>query len=135
MAKKSKKLNVVKDVKKAAANDKTETTQAKMIRWSGVQKGIHFHRLAGSPTRHAVLACFGKRGYAMSWIERAEKMNTTPEALTARFKAEPQEVKVDWELAHPIVVKAPKDKIAKGVTVTSTRKVVDPLATVTPVAE
>jgi hypothetical protein len=156
MAKKSKKTSKVVDVKKAAANDKPEVqveattapataavtapvAKEVVIRKgdSAVQKGAKYAVMAGRPSKQAVTAVFGKAGYALSWIQRAEKMGVDPANLAARFKAEPQEVKVEWELAHPIVVKAaaaPKDEIAKGATVTSTRKVVDPLATVTPVA-
>jgi hypothetical protein len=75
---------------------------------SAVQKGAKYAVMAGRPSKQAVTAVFGKAGYALSWIQRAEKMGVDPANLVARFKSEPQEVKVEWELAHPIVVKAGK---------------------------
>jgi hypothetical protein len=141
MAKKNKKNLTAVDTKKAAANDKPEVavetpktaTQAILTAMasdavkaaasvakevvirkgdSAVQKGAKYAVMAGRPSRQAVTAVFGKRGYSLSWIQRAEEMKTTPEALCARFKADPAELKIDWELAHPIVVKAEKPVVA-----------------------
>lgn len=71
MAKKSRK---VVDVKKAAANDR-ETPDVKLPKKnaSAVATGAAYHVLAGRPSKQAVISVFGKSGYALSWVARAEK--------------------------------------------------------------
>src|SRR5437764_10937236 len=103
MARKSKKLrkrkNAVVDVKKAAANDKETQIEVRRVPKSGsaVAKGAAYSVLAGRPSKQAVTAVFGKTGYSLSWVARAARMNVTPENLTARFKAQPEQVKADWD--------------------------------------
>lgn len=102
MAKKTKKVRkqkaAVVDVKKAAANDKETRIEVKRVPKSGsaVAKGAAYSVLAGRPSRQVVTAVFGKKGYALSWIARAARMNVTPENLCARFKAEPEQMKAAW---------------------------------------
>jgi len=101
MTKKSKKVRKQKgvvDVKKAAANDKETQIEVKRVPKSGsaVAKGAAYSVLAGRPSKQAVTAIFGKTGYALSWVARAARMNVTPENLSARFKAQPEQVKADW---------------------------------------
>ena len=102
MPKKSKKVRkqkAVVDVKKAAANDKETQIEVKRVPKSGsaVAKGAAYSVLAGRPSKQAVTAVFGKTGYALSWVARAARMNVTPENLSARFKAQPEQVKADWD--------------------------------------
>jgi hypothetical protein len=61
--------------------------------------GVQYSVLAGRPSKHSVVAVFGKSGYALSWVARATKLNTTPEALCERFKTDPEGVKSQWETA------------------------------------
>jgi hypothetical protein len=101
MAKKSKNVRKAKtpvvDVKKLQAHD-VESVEVKLPakNASAVQKGATYAVLAGRPSKQAVIACFGKNGYSLSWVARAVRMNVTPENLCARFKADPQQVKADW---------------------------------------
>jgi hypothetical protein len=94
--KKSKKSRKVRDVKKAQANDK-ETALDKLIPRSEVGKGVAMHAIAGSPTKDAVIAVFGKSGYALSWVARAERMSMKAEDLCNDFRLDPKAVKVRWE--------------------------------------
>jgi hypothetical protein len=64
-----------------------------------IASGAAYHVLAGRPSKPAVVACFGKSGYALSWVARAAKMNVTPEALCEKFKADPAGLKSEWEVA------------------------------------
>jgi hypothetical protein len=59
--------------------------------------GTRYAVLAGRPSKQAVTAVFGTTGYALSWVARAIKLNTTPEALCERFKTDPESVKSQWE--------------------------------------
>lgn len=52
--------------------------------------------LAGRPSQQAVTAVFGKTGYALSWVARAERLGLTPEELCDRFKMDPNRVKKQW---------------------------------------
>jgi hypothetical protein len=102
MAKKSKKVRKQKaaviDVKKAAANDKETPTEVKRVPKSGsaVAKGAAYSVLAGRPSKQAVTAVFGKTGYAVSWVARADRLGITPEELCDRFKTDPNRVKKLW---------------------------------------
>src|ERR1700685_1786559 len=108
MAKQPSKKNskvVAVDVKAAQANDKPETVVAApeapapkplAKNASPVAKGLHYHKLAGSPSKPAVVAVFGSAGYAKSWTQRAKELECTPEELCAMFVKNPNEVKVVW---------------------------------------
>ena len=63
---------------------------------SAVAAGAQFSVLAGRPSKQAVISVFGKTGYALSWLARAERLGITPERLCAKFKSDPQSVKADW---------------------------------------
>jgi hypothetical protein len=39
---------------------------------------------------------FGKTGYALSWIARADRLGITPEELCERFKTDANKVKKLW---------------------------------------
>jgi len=52
--------------------------------------------VAGRPSQQAVTAVFGKSGYALSWVARADRLGITPEELCDRFKADPNKVKKLW---------------------------------------
>ena len=92
MPKKSRKVRVGK----AAANSmKLPKRNA-----SAVAKGAAYAVLAGRPSKQAVTAVFGKTGYALSWIARADRLGITPEELCERFKTDANKVKKLWaELA------------------------------------
>ena len=67
---------------------------------SFVAKGAAYAVLAGRPSKQAVIAVFGKSGYALSWVARANRLGITPEELCERFKADSNRVKKLWaELA------------------------------------
>ena len=88
MPKKSRKLRVGKagaDAKKLPKRNA-----------SAVAKGAAYAFLAGRPSKQAVVAVFGKTGYALSWVERANRLGITPEGLCDRFKADPNRVKRQW---------------------------------------
>jgi hypothetical protein len=61
--------------------------------------GARYAVLAGRPSKHSVVAVFGKSGYALSWIARAERLGIAPEELCARFKTDSEGVKAQWEVA------------------------------------
>ena len=63
---------------------------------SAVAKGAAYAVLAGRPSKQAVTAVFGKTGYALSWIARADRLGITPEELCERFKTDPNRVKKLW---------------------------------------
>jgi hypothetical protein len=63
---------------------------------SAVAKGAAYSVLAGRPSKQAVTAVFGKTGYALSWLARADRLGITPEELCDRFKADPNKVKKLW---------------------------------------
>jgi len=90
----------IQDVKMAQANDKPDpeapTLLNKLIPRTAVGKGIHFHQLAGSPSKQAVIAVFGKSGYNLSWLVRAERLGIPVEELCARFKQDANAVKEQW---------------------------------------
>ena len=87
MPKKSRKV-----VRKAAANHRKLPKKNA----SAVAKGAAYAVLAGHPSKQAVTAVFGKTGYALSWVARAERLGTTPEELCNRFKTDPNRVKKLW---------------------------------------
>ena len=93
--KKSKKRTKVVDVKKLQAHD-VEEVKLPAANASAVKKGAAYHVLAGRPSKQAVVACFGKTGYALSWVTRAERFGINPELLCERFKTDPARVKADW---------------------------------------
>jgi hypothetical protein len=102
MAKKSKKVRA-KDVKLAQANDKPESTVAtKAVRaavpvsGSKTAVGAQLAVLAGRPSKPSVVRAFGKTGYALSWVGRAERLGMTPESLCELFKNDPVKVKQLW---------------------------------------
>ena len=59
-------------------------------------KGAAYAVLAGRPSKQAVTAAFGKTGYALSWIARADRLGITPEELCGRFKTDANKVKKLW---------------------------------------
>jgi hypothetical protein len=61
-----------------------------------VAKGAAYHVLAGRPSKDAVVACFGKSGYALSWVSRAERLGTTPQELCEQFRTNVVQVKQQW---------------------------------------
>lgn len=63
---------------------------------SATATGAAYHVLAGRPSKQAVIACFGKTGYALSWVARAIRLNVTPEELCADFKSNAEAVKARW---------------------------------------
>ena len=96
--KKTRKNRKVVDVKKAAAHD-VEPAVVKNLpakNASAVAKGAAYAVLAGRPSKQAVTAVFGKNGYTLSWVARAERLGITPEFLCERFKTDPERVKKDW---------------------------------------
>jgi hypothetical protein len=58
--------------------------------------GARYSVLAGRPSKQGVIACFGKTGYALSWVARAERLGITPEELCERFKTDSEGVKAAW---------------------------------------
>jgi hypothetical protein len=66
MAKKSRNVRVRKAV---ANNGKRPKRNA-----SSVAKGAAYAVLAGRPSKQAVIAVFGKSGYALSWVARADRL-------------------------------------------------------------
>jgi hypothetical protein len=92
MPKKSRKVRVGK----AAANSKKLPKRNA----SAVAKGATYAVFAGRPSKQTVIAVFGKTGYALSWVARADRLDITPEELCDRFKTDPNRVKKLWtELA------------------------------------
>jgi hypothetical protein len=87
MLKKSRKV-----VRKAAPNHKKFPKRNA----SAVAKGATYAVLAGRPSKQAVISVFGKTGYALSWIARADRLGTTPEELCDRFKTDANRVKKQW---------------------------------------
>ena len=63
---------------------------------SAVAKGAAYHVLAGRPSKPAVVACFGKTGYSLSWVSRAQKLGIQPEELCERFRTDAEAVKQSW---------------------------------------
>ncbi len=94
---KGKKATKVVDIKKRQANDK-DTPEVKLpaANATAVAKGAAYAVLAGRPSKQAVTAVFGKTGYALSWLARAERLNISVEELCERFKTDAIEVKKLW---------------------------------------
>lgn len=112
----SKYIDVI-DVKMAAANDHTPLvigsksvadSVAKVVKdktevkpparnASAVRKGATYHKMAGSPSKDAVVAVFGKTGYALSWIGRAERLGIGTEELCQQFRDDAALVKKSWD--------------------------------------
>ncbi len=88
MPKKSRKVVV----RRAAANNKKLPKRDA----SAVAKGAAYAVLAGRPSKQAVTAVFGKTGYALSWVARADRLGITPQELCDRFKTDPNRVKKLW---------------------------------------
>jgi hypothetical protein len=88
MLKKSRKVRVGKAT---ASNKKLPKRNA-----SAVAKGAAYAVLAGRPSKQSVTAVFGKTGYTLSWIARADRLAITPEELCNRFKTDPNRVKRLW---------------------------------------
>ncbi len=63
---------------------------------TSIAVGAHLNKLAGSPKADAVVAVFGKSGYALSWAKRAERLGMQPEELCKAFVANPEEVHKLW---------------------------------------
>jgi len=127
MAKKSRKASKkIVDTKMAAANDTTlvgfataapalanvtprltaeqiatqKPEPVRSERGTAVASGFAYNKLAGGPSKQAVIAVFGQSGYsAYSWVSRASKLGITPEELCEKFVADPKAVKVLWEAA------------------------------------
>jgi hypothetical protein len=87
-----------KDAKSAAANDVVEVPTPKLPAKNAslVAKGAAYHVLAGRPSKDAVVKCFGKSGYALSWVSRAERLGVTPQELCEAFAANPNKVADKW---------------------------------------
>jgi hypothetical protein len=77
--------------KQMIENAKKETKPA-----TATATGAKLAVLAGRPSKQAVIACFGKTGYALSWAARATRLNIKPETLCERFKTNPDGVKAAW---------------------------------------
>src|SRR5260370_34867230 len=60
--------------------------------------GARYSVLAGRPSKQGVIAAFGKTGYALSWVARAERLGITPEELCERFKSDSEGVKAAWSI-------------------------------------
>jgi hypothetical protein len=88
MPKKSRKVIV----RRAATNNKRLPKRNA----SAVAKGAAYSVLAGRPSKEAVTAVFGKTGYALSWLARADRLGITAEELCDRFKTDPNRVKKLW---------------------------------------
>lgn len=88
MAKKSRNVRVEKATAKRKKLPKRNA--------SAVAKGAAYAVLAGRPSKQAVIAVFGKTGYALSWVARADRLGITLEELCDRFKADPNRVKKLW---------------------------------------
>jgi len=88
MPKKSRKARAAKP----AANGKRLLKRSA----SAVAKGAAYAVLAGRPSKQAVIAVFGKTGYTLSWVARADRLGTTPAELCDRFKTDPNRVKKQW---------------------------------------
>jgi hypothetical protein len=63
-----------KDVKKAAANDKSDAvpTEPKSEAGAARSEGLRLYKLAGRPTKAQFIRVYGKRGHLMTWDQRAE---------------------------------------------------------------
>lgn len=88
-----------RDFKSAAANDKPEPKPEVKLpakNASLVAKGAAYHVLAGRPSKDAVVACFRKSGYALSWVSRAERLGISPQELCEAFRSNPARVKEHW---------------------------------------
>jgi hypothetical protein len=87
-----------KDFKSAAAHDVVEAPAPKLPAKNAslVAKGAAYHVLAGRPSKDAVVKCFGKSGYALSWVSRAERLGVTPQELCEAFAANPSKVADKW---------------------------------------
>jgi len=81
-----------KEGPKAAANAKKLPKRNA----SAVAKGAAYAVLAGRPSKQAVTAVFGKTGYALCWIARADRLGIMPEELCDRFRTDPNKVKKLW---------------------------------------
>jgi hypothetical protein len=86
-----------KDFKSAAAHD-VEAPAPKLPAKNAslVAKGAAYHVLAGRPAKQDVVKVFGKSGYALSWVSRAEKMGVTPQELCEQFAANPTKLADKW---------------------------------------
>jgi hypothetical protein len=62
------------DVKKAAANDKSDAvpTEPKTEVGAARSEGLRLYKLAGRPTKAQFIKVYGKRGHLMTWDQRAE---------------------------------------------------------------
>ena len=108
-SRKGKKRNKVVDVKKAAAHDVDQPEVKLPARnASSVRKGAMYAVLAGRPSKQAVVGVFGKTGYALSWVARAEKLGIPAEELCSRFKNDPDGIKLAWD--ELVVKKAQNQK-------------------------
>lgn len=63
---------------------------------SATAKGAAYAVLAGRPSKDAVVAAFGKTGYALSWVARAERLGIAVEDLCQRFRDNAAQVKQQW---------------------------------------
>ena len=97
--KKKGKAAPARDFKSAAANDKSDAKPEVKLpakNASLVAKGAAYHVLAGRPSKDAVVECFGKSGYGLSWVSRAECLGVTPQELCESFRGNPARVKDQW---------------------------------------
>jgi len=92
--------------RKAAANGKKLPERNA----SAAAKGAAFAVLAGCPSKQAVIAVFGKTGYALSWVARADRLEITAEELCERSKADPNRVKKQWAELTAENAKSPATK-------------------------
>jgi len=58
--------------------------------------GAAYAVLAGRPSKDAVVTCFGKSGYALSWVARAERLGMSAQELCERFRNDAPAVKKMW---------------------------------------
>lgn len=94
--------SAIRRMKKAAkavnliAEHKANTRKPPAKNASAVAKGAAHHVMAGRPSKDAVIACFGKSGYALSWVSRAERMGITAQELCEQFSRDAAQVKDQW---------------------------------------
>ena len=70
--------------------------------------GANYHVAAGRPAKQQVVYVFGKKGYSLSWVNRAIQLNVSPEELCQEFVKDPDGLKVRYAAATAKKVEAPK---------------------------
>jgi hypothetical protein len=64
-------------------------------------------------SEQAVTAVFGKAGYALSWVARADRPAITPEQLRERFQTLPNRIKKLWAELTVVNEKAGSEQAAR----------------------